>query len=33
MKDVCLDSRGYRYLTGSAQPGIYILRYTGPVKN
>jgi hypothetical protein len=33
MKDVCLDSRGYRYLTGGVSPGIYILRYTGPVKN
>jgi len=27
------DSRGYKYLTGGVSPVIYILRYTGPVKN
>jgi len=25
--------RGYIYLTGGAQQGLYILRYTGTVKN
>ncbi len=33
MEDVFVDNRGYIYLTGGAQQGIYILRYTGPVKN
>ena len=33
MADVFVDSRGDIYLTGGAQQGIYILRYTGPVKN
>lgn len=33
MEDVFVDSRGYIYVTGGAQQGIYILRYTGPVKN
>jgi len=32
-KDVLVDTRGYIYVTGGAQQGIYILRYTGPVKN
>ena len=33
MEDVFVDNRGYIYVTGGAQQGIYILRYTGPVKN
>ena len=33
MEDVFVDSRGYIYVSGGAQQGIYILRYTGPVKN
>jgi hypothetical protein len=33
MEDVFVDSRGYIYVTGGAQQGIYILRYTGPVRN
>jgi hypothetical protein len=33
MEDVVADTRGYLYLTGGAQQGLYVLRYTGPVKN
>jgi hypothetical protein len=33
MEDVFVDNRGFIYVTGGAQQGIYILRYTGPVKN
>jgi hypothetical protein len=33
MEDIVVDTRGYIYLTGGAQQGLYILRYTGPVKN
>ncbi len=33
MEDILVDTRGYIYVTGGAQQGIYILRYTGPVKN
>ncbi|HZN25796.1 MAG TPA: hypothetical protein VFB75_16335 [Burkholderiales bacterium] len=32
MEDVFVDARGYIYLTGGAQQGLYILRYTGPRK-
>jgi hypothetical protein len=28
-----VDTRGYIYLTGGAQQGLYILRYTRPNKN
>ncbi len=33
MEDVLVDTRGYIYVTGGAQKGLYILRYTGPNKN
>jgi hypothetical protein len=33
MEDVVADTRGYLYVTGGAQQGLYVLRYTGPVKN
>ena len=33
MEDVLVDTRGYIYVSGGAQQGIYILRYTGPAKN
>ena len=33
MEDVFVDTRGYIYVTGGAQQGLYILRYTGPNKN
>jgi hypothetical protein len=33
MEDVLVDTRGYIYVTGGAQQGLYILRYTGPNKN
>ncbi len=33
VEDVLADNRGYLYLTGGAQQGIYILRYKGAVKN
>jgi len=33
MEDVLVDDRGYIYVTGGAQQGLYVLRYTGPVKN
>jgi hypothetical protein len=33
MEDVLVDTRGYMYVTGGAQQGLYVLRYTGPVKN
>jgi hypothetical protein len=33
MEDVLVDSRGTIYVSGGAQQGIYILRYTGPVRN
>lgn len=33
MEDVVVDTRGYIYLSGGAQQGIYILRYTGAIKN
>jgi hypothetical protein len=32
MEDVFVDTRGYIYVTGGAQQGLYILRYTGPRK-
>jgi hypothetical protein len=32
MEDVLVDTRGYMYVTGGAQQGLYILRYTGPKK-
>ena len=32
-EDVLVDTRGYIYVTGGAQQGLYILRYTGPNKN
>jgi hypothetical protein len=32
MEDVVVDTRGYIYVTGGAQQGLYILRYTGPKK-
>jgi hypothetical protein len=33
MEDVLVDTRGYIYVSGGAQQGVWILRYTGPVKN
>jgi hypothetical protein len=33
MEDVLVDDRGYIYVTGGAQQGLYVMRYTGPVKN
>jgi hypothetical protein len=33
MEDVLVDTRGYIYVTGGAQQGLYVLRYTGPNKN
>jgi hypothetical protein len=33
VEDIVVDTRGYIYLTGGAQQGLYVLRYTGPVKN
>jgi hypothetical protein len=33
MEDVFVDNRGYIYVSGGAQQGIWILKYTGPVKN
>jgi hypothetical protein len=33
MEDVLVDDRGYMYVTGGAQQGLYVLRYTGPAKN
>ncbi len=30
MEDVIADTRGYLYVTGGAQQGLYVLRYTGP---
>lgn len=33
MEDVFVDNRGYIYVSGGAQQGVWILRYTGPVKN
>ena len=32
MEDVLVDTRGYMYVTGGAQQGLYVLRYTGPRK-
>jgi hypothetical protein len=32
MEDVLVDTRGYMYVTGGAQQGLYILRYAGPKK-
>jgi hypothetical protein len=32
MEDVFVDTRGYIYVTGGAQQGLYILRYSGPRK-
>ena len=32
MEDVLVDTRGYIYVTGGAQQGLYVLRYTGPKK-
>jgi hypothetical protein len=29
MEDVLVDTRGYIYVTGGAQQGLYVLRYTG----
>jgi hypothetical protein len=29
MEDVLVDTRGYIYVSGGAQQGLYILRYTG----
>ena len=33
MEDVFVDDRGYIFVTGGAQQGLYVLRYTGPVRN
>lgn len=33
MEDVFVDTRGYIYVTGGAQQGLWILRYTGAVRN
>jgi hypothetical protein len=33
MEDVLVDTRGYIYVSGGAQQGVYVLRYTGPVRN
>jgi hypothetical protein len=32
MEDVLVDTRGYIYVTGGAQQGLYVLRYTGADK-
>jgi len=33
VEDVFVDNRGYIFMTGGAQQGVWILKYTGPVKN
>lgn len=33
MEDVLVDTRGYIYVSGGAQQGVWILKYTGPVRN
>ena len=32
MEDVLVDTRGYIYVSGGAQQGVWILKYTGPKK-